>query len=97
METLTHAAAKGADLLDEDRPGWATMIDLDTLDVSDLANCPLGQVYGQFTSSLYRLGIDPSLASEFGFDLSGRSSREEEDEQFTHLTRAWTEEILSRR
>lgn len=47
-EVAEHADALvelGAQRLDETHPGWAEWIDVDTLDISDVCKCVVGQVY----------------------------------------------------
>lgn len=48
MNEIDYAArvAKGAALLDEKRPGWECLIDLDTLDIANGAVCVTAQLSG---------------------------------------------------
>lgn len=59
--TAEEAAANGAQLLDEQYPGWHNKVDPDTLDIADTCQCICGQlgqyedlVWTQFT--MQRLG-----------------------------------------
>lgn len=45
MVTSAKAARNGALLLDRLMPGWATKIDVDSLDLSDTRRCVLGQLF----------------------------------------------------
>ena len=51
----TARVAKGAKLLDEVRPGWAGRINLDTLQMSSVCNCVLGQQDGTFYRGMQTL------------------------------------------
>lgn len=42
-----NAAAKGADLLDEQMPGWADRINLSILELEDKTMCVLGQLFDE--------------------------------------------------
>jgi len=58
-------------LLDEKRPGWATKVDLDRLNMSSVYDCVLGQVYGTYDRAMQALGWDGRgiNAIEHGFYL----------------------------
>ena len=51
--TIVECAARGAVLLDERRPGWASLIDVDELDISSPVVCALGQIYANEAISLH--------------------------------------------
>lgn len=112
MTTLTkeQAAAKaGAELLDRIAkrepelvaPGWFDEIHLDSLDVAHAGVCVLGQLLPEhsFHGACYALGLAGSaeFASHgFRMDLSADVD-DVPDEVYPALTRAWKDEILSRR
>lgn len=52
-------AARGANLLDEEYPGWADRIDLDRLNLSLADRCVLGQLYAGVDD--YRYGYYAAL------------------------------------
>ena len=49
--------AAGMDYLDDHAPGWLWQVDLDTLDVDCVADCPLAQVFGSFWGSPLLAGL----------------------------------------
>lgn len=57
LNEINDRVARGADLLSEKRPGWYDLINLDTLDISSVADCVLGQTYGDYGSGLIKLGV----------------------------------------
>lgn len=52
-DKIREYVVRGAQLLDQVRPGWERDIDTERLDVSSVLNCPLGQLYGD-----YHTGVD---------------------------------------
>jgi len=59
---------RGAALLDDKVPGWQDKIDLATLDMSNCANCVVGQVYGDYDLGLAELdGEAQRQPSRYGF------------------------------
>jgi len=59
--------ARGCRILDEACPGWHAFIDLDTLDISSLRECVLGQLYGDFHTGRAALGLSAVDAEAAGF------------------------------
>lgn len=59
--TIDYAArvAKGAALLDEKRPGWERLIDLETLDITSGADCVTAQLSGSahWHAGMMQLGL----------------------------------------
>lgn len=71
MATAQEYAARGADLLDRYRPGWAEEIVPEGLDLADPCDCILGQIYGQYDEGCTELSEDDgfygSSAEAYGF------------------------------
>jgi hypothetical protein len=81
--------ARGAEVLDADRPWWFHHVDGDTLHL--ITNCVLHQVYGNFGETAVRLGVWRS-SFELGFnvpDVDVATSAEVED--------AWRRLVAARR
>jgi len=51
-ENYAENVKRGADLLDEKRPGWREEIDLATLDLVDGDYCIMGQIFGSYETGL---------------------------------------------
>lgn len=56
---IKEAAARGARLLDDIKPGWYKLIDLGQLDMGNCYRCILGQVYGDYDRAI---GLWPEAA-----------------------------------
>lgn len=99
METVTERVARGAKLLDTERPGWYTQIDQRKLDMESCGWCTLGQLFMSFIGGVEKLwglpdGIpDWKQASRHGFDWAGWMTTSLE---FPLLTEAWKIEITRR-
>jgi hypothetical protein len=85
----------GARLLDERRPGWASEIDLASLDLGSLCDCVLGQLYGSFGHGTDVLVPDADLghsiqwSRRYGFDREPGVS-------YVELSDQWRVEIEER-
>lgn len=90
---------RGIELLDQERPGWRSEINVRFLDMSAAFNvvspegCILTQLYGTYGRGLERLGLtwpdgkpDYNKGADLGFDLGVNDS-------YHALTRAWKDEI----
>jgi hypothetical protein len=82
-------AAKGADLLDRERPGWAGKIDRKRLEIWRCSDCVLGQTFGGFGVGFIALGLNVGKAVAHGFAL-------DPDVGSTELRDAWLAEIERR-
>lgn len=83
--------AKGAALLDTQRPGWAQKINPETFQISSCTNCVLGQLYGGFGEGCTRTfpGASSWEAQSHGFvDFFANS--------YGELQEAWLEAIAER-
>lgn len=66
MVTIQERVESGAKLLDVQRPGWDSLIDIAQLDIASTSKCILGQVYGTYAVGVKDLGID-GRSHEYGF------------------------------
>lgn len=114
MEDIDHAArvAKGVTLLDEKRPGWERLIDLDTLDIRDGNVCVTAQLSGEshWHTGMTQLGLtggDHGTYVSHGFNAEGdceccHDSREvpagyNQEEAYDTLNDLWKGVITERR
>lgn len=73
VETNEELVKKGAALLDDRCPGWATIINLETLTMSSVQKCVLGQVFGNFATGLSILCLkDDGYGANHGFVCRGK-------------------------
>lgn len=72
-EDLSAYVDKGVELLDSIFPRWRELIDVDTLDMGDIHNCVLGQIFGYYSRGMEILGNQDSDVDgdTYGFDSSG--------------------------
>lgn len=91
MSNAAQAVAKGVELLDREvdfsasLTNWRSKIDLDSLVMSDVNWCVLGQIYGSYDNGLRALGLSERMSREHGFitdDAFGSGD-------FVELTREW--------
>lgn len=79
--TIAERVARGAALLDREKPGWAARINERELNLGCCADCILGQVYGDYHRGrdALGLGVEPfqwtdKHAAEHGFHHVQRPS-----------------------
>lgn len=105
IDTLRPRVARGAELLDRARPGWAREIALDRLDMASFDCCVTGQLFGNYFDAPKHL--EPHFgkheaAAYYGFrlpDVTERRCRRAgmtPAESFAPLAAAWRAEIESR-
>lgn len=107
LEEYRENVARGAKLLDAKKPGWAALIDLDTLNVHGYATCVLAQVYetnagiAENEAEFYNVGFTVGMNTLFG---PGREWRQTFMFGFDRYSRDmidlnpfWVEEINARR
>lgn len=88
--------ANGEALLDDMRPGWWLLADLDTLDVLHPSNCILGQLYGRYDHGKAALGFTDG--SVYGFALGDEPHcRDTLVAAYEELTELWRAAIRARR
>jgi len=87
LRTLQVRAKRGAELLDEKRPGWAKKIDTDKLRMESCAVCILGQLNAwAVAKGSYRFGMIGN-----GFARSSCLL-----DEYPTLTRLWKHHIKKR-
>ena len=104
LDAARGRAARGAELLDDQDPGWAARIDPGALALGDGAACVLGQLWGEYRRGLGRARvIDLSSAPtrfvspvDLGFQAASDLGDAAEDLDYTLLTRAWREQLAAR-
>lgn len=95
MTTVAERVERGAALLDEKRPGWVQVIDLDRLDIWSCTDCIGGQLDGGYDATMDLLGIGHTEeARAHGFDGHGLSYG---DGEYEALNAAWRDLIRQRR
>lgn len=114
MIEIDYAArvAKGAALLDEQRPGWVDEIDLDTLDIRSTSDCVTAQLSGvaDYLTGMRDLGLTPGNEGTYvalGFNTESYHPAEElpeeppegydQEEAYDILNGLWRELITTRR
>lgn len=91
MNHFSEEIAKGIALLDAKDPGWVNLISVDALTMSDVHNCVLGQLYGDYYDGVGILLLD-DYTSDCGFDVSGEKLRL--PAPWHSLTSEWKQAIL---
>ena len=89
----------GAEWLDEEWPGWETMVDQSTLRLSDICNCVLGQLYERPAKHLSPGGNGYGYAVNHFFEGSNSQARKlgfTTASSFSSLDKYWKEEIQKR-
>lgn len=94
--TPEQRVARGALLLDDQRPGWALIVDPGTIDILSASRCVVGQVYGDYVDGFLTLAPHMTLGGPltegfaYGFVAPFGTGT-------GRVEAAWTREILSRR
>ena len=83
---IPKTVPEAAKILDEAMPGWYQKIDTDTLNMADVNNCVLGQLYED-----YKYGID-RLFQKVAETMPG-----DEENPFAYKTTKWLSEIKARK
>ena len=86
-------ARRGARLMDMRRPGWASKINLDRLNISNPYACVFHKVYGSYIAGCCDLGLDTCHKIAYGF-LVTVTFRLFADTR--RLNQAWMKEIEKR-
>lgn len=100
-KTAAERAEAGAKFLDEKQPGWAAIIDLNSLNVGNDWECPACQVMDiNYDNACKSLGLDPfgarAIALGFYPGISQDPSNPEWDAEAALLTEAWKLQIEKR-
>lgn len=102
VQTAEVRVSWGIAKLDESGPdNWRSMIHLPTLDVNDLHNCVLGQIYGHYGTGIVALDLSTYAASLLGFvtwndnaeHWSDDDFEEVCDEDISALTAEWKRQL----
>lgn len=104
--SVEGAVAKGAAWLDENKPGWIDMINIQKLEMSNCLRCALGQIFRNYRNVIdchqdgdfYKGWKSVEWSREHGFEkekvsMSGLSR----EVAYSTLTLVWKKLILSRR
>lgn len=98
MTVSEERVQRGAAVLDGFRPGWASTVNVDELEIASMDDCVLGQVFGDFGDGLHYVmacvgSVSPhEVAFDYGFDARGESYLEDA----TELNELWKAVILER-
>jgi hypothetical protein len=93
-DTIAERVTRGAKLLDQKWPGWASKIKLNVLAMDDCVGCVLGQLAGDYEDGATKLfgrgrSFQESVSHGFHIELRG--------EYWDALQDAWLAEIAARR
>ena len=91
LQETQERATRGAEFLDERRPGWVAKIDRKRLDMLSSRDCILGQLYGDYEDGLHALR--PLSRTDLGFSVTSMESR---GVYFPALRKAWLKLIEER-
>ena len=100
--TAAERVARGAQLLDRERPGWAYKIDLARLDLADDCHCVIGQLWGgkaadyPWSAGTSALGLDKVRQQAHGFETDPGLAYEGRMAAYAELTALWIAEIRRR-
>lgn len=102
IEEIKASVEKGAQLLDQKKPGWYLKIDIARLEMETCRRCVLGQLYGEYDVGLAHLHLpyndyDPGL--QFGFSLLDPTDSHIAsitDPRWNTLRSLWIEQITKR-
>lgn len=104
VPTIRETVQQGAAFLDQHVPEWAKKIDIYTLNMRDMQNCILGQLFGDWANGLAGFGNGWNWISEHGFILLYDTANENDlpaywkllKERYLALTEMWREEVTKR-
>jgi len=88
--TVKERVQAGAELLDAEHPGWASKINLETLDVGRWWACVIGQLQESDSS------IDTELSGNSQFGFTAQFTAQEHPDEFDELNAAWKTLIQER-
>ncbi len=105
-DSYARRVKRGADVLDTHCPNWRKVLNLKKFEHNNCYKCILGQLYGEFTDGLGRIGLDRADEAEHhGFDVPFPSnyikmSTEAEEKYYKtaykKLSELWIKEIKKR-
>lgn len=95
--TRAAAVRKGAEFLDEHRPGWADGVDVERLDLSHPTADLLGQLFGAFHKGLRALGETTGHSTMLDLitwaEAHGLIAMVDSDDEWAALTDLWRDEV----
>ncbi len=95
MSSVQERVDKGVQLLDFKCPGWRKKVYASKLDMSDILNCVLGQIFGYYYDGLNELELSDNPEElcdsprHFGFNASSGDEAE-----YLELKREWTKRLM---
>lgn len=95
VQNLVERVERGAELLDEEYPGWAFKIDEYLLDLANASKCVLGQLFGCYSAGLDELKID-SLTEDVEYGFTILCAEDSSHPCWNTLTNLWLAEITER-
>ena len=102
LKVARESAVRGAEFLDERRPGWAKEIDRERLNMRSACNCVLGQLYGYYNVGLSAFWPQTNWprinanASHLGFNTTNDAGTKAQGVHYATLRKAWLELIEER-
>ena len=96
---LKECVDNGVRWLDEVKPGWAKKIKIRKLDMSNLTNCIVGQVFGKtrFSNQIYlKLSDRDKQTHGFFLTVTQETLTEGVDKVYNELKSLWLTEIRKR-
>lgn len=100
MNNFESRVLKGIHLLDNNKPSWRDSIEIETLDLSSVFSCVLGQVFRNYEEGVRSFGISSDMIgnylevqSSYGFDLTHEELNGDRDEHYESLTQEWVKQI----
>jgi len=100
MSNFEARVLKGIRFLDSNKPGWRDSIEIEMLDLSDISECVLGQVFGSYEEGVYSFGISSAqvddfleVQSSYGFDLTHDELADDCVKHYESLTQEWVKQI----
>lgn len=91
MEDYRLNVQCGKKWLDDTYPGWRGLMDVGRMDISQGANCVLGQLYCVYGRSVHMHGWERADAYRMGFSVPS----DPDGSKYRELTALWREEIVS--
>lgn len=72
IDLLRRRVRAGSEMLDAKSPGWWELINFSRLDIRDVSDCILGQIFGEYYDACRALDLSLPYASMMGADRAPR-------------------------
>ena len=105
-EDAILAVKKGADYMDENYPGWASLINFETFEMDNCHQCVVGQAVGEYGHAIgLASGQKPysreasEWAAQYGFDVPMEDFAKGDDhvyQCYVGLETLWTDQVRER-